>query len=278
MINRTGEEIEGSNKAPLWLPSVEKRADEEIAALDREAERRLATHPRPTQAEQEQAARSAARHKALFKEQNKGLDDTNHRLSRAFEVFVALGLKGKPADARGAGGFTPGYFGRIAEVDLTSSEDDIHKGIDCVVRIPTGGKEYALGLDVTMSPLKLTDKFRKIRDAIRAGDQNIRIVAGASNAPVRSALMEWGRDENRHEAYDSTVIGARIREQTIAQLEAFEAYARTFSSNEHLKLAESFKTIRETLLKWKSNEKIPGLENDLVHQELMRRAREFGKE
>lgn len=277
MINRTGEEIEGSNKAPLWLPMVEKRVDAEIATLDRETQRRLATHPKPTQAEQEQAARSAARLKAKFAEQNKGFDDTNHRFSRAFEVFVALGIKGKPAEARGTGGFKPGWYGRIAEVDLTSAEDDIHKGVDGFIRIPSDGKEYLLGYDVTMSPLKLTEKFQDIRDAIRAASPDIRIVIGVSNAPVRSALMEWGRDENRHEAYDFPAMGARMREQTLAQLEAFEAYARTFTSTDHAKLADKLKAIREILLKWKVSEQVPGLENDLVHQELMRRAREFGK-
>lgn len=214
----------GAEQLPPWFASVEARIADVQPTL-RPAEKRILSGEASVAESGKIAARSAEAIRARIEDKMSEADENMERISKAFEIFVALGVKGKtmdPTDPKSKP--VPGWLGQVfPEVSLADLESDIKGGMDILVHTSLQGKSVTLGIDVTSSDRKLGKKFGRIQDELletrRSADpQTVKVVVGISNQAMLDALRAWGRDTNRIEVHEAIAIGDCVRKQVMAQL------------------------------------------------------------
>jgi hypothetical protein len=289
-FEKAGDRVDKSyatgESAPPWLPATEARVRQEIEKLEQEAQLRLAKRTTPPTEADRLAAESLKRAKQNFTE-NKAVPghETYARYAKAFEVFLALGIRGQGASTTGTGEFKRGYLGTLPEIRLSTEEEDVHEGFDFVVIIPTNAGEIRLGVDATFSSKKFDHKFGRLHEGVKVGVPTgthanpsrrsgvLRVVVGISNEAMKRAIREWGRTTDRVEAWDRPDIGARIYEQMILQLDHLAVLAEKY---QHNALANQY---RVAAAKLRSLDKLAakgeGLENDEIHLAIKKYTKEL---
>lgn len=278
---KKGEEL------PRWFPSVAKRVEESIPLL-RPLERRM-LDGKTGLTESERSAAQSAKNILQEIERNKTVALENYsQLSKAFEVFVALGIRGKmidPSDPKSKP--IPGWLGQtFPEVSLSDPETDIHYGMDFLVRMMVDGEEVILGGDATFSDKKLDEKFARNQTRLSNGSKTpiasdpqgpgaLRVVVGISNEQMREALMAWGRDTNRVEAYEARALGACVREQIATQLQKSASFTR---ESGHEMLAKQYEGVLQKIAKVAPHvpERRQSLAGDSLHQNILAHTKNIG--
>lgn len=186
------------------------------------------------------------------------------------------------------------WFGPDATTIKPSRYDDIKNGVDSIVEFQESDisvSHLALAIDATFSP-DTEAKFNRIREEIDQGKlatvkyfppEHIgkqkglhaipHVVVGANAKTIRELAELWLERDNR--ALDKHPIQFQILEEIIAQLDAFQEYAKRVRKPEIAAVYEKTKKIvaaihSEKRLSLKDNE-----ERDSVFYEIQESARNF---